>query len=79
MKIISVQEAQTRLAQLIEQTANGENFTITQAGKPIATLSAYQKSPTVPQRIGFMRQLNLPEDFDRMGEQTITELFTTDK
>lgn len=42
MKIINIQAAKTHLSRLVEEAASGETVVIAKAGKPIATLSAFQ-------------------------------------
>ena len=40
MRTIAIEKAQAMLADLVQQVANGEEFTITQNGEPKAKLSA---------------------------------------
>ena len=42
MKVVNIQAAKTHLSRLVEQAAAGETVIIAKAGKPIATLSAFQ-------------------------------------
>jgi antitoxin (DNA-binding transcriptional repressor) of toxin-antitoxin stability system len=42
MHFVDIQEAETRLASLLEMVERGEQFVIARAGRPIAILSAYR-------------------------------------
>jgi prevent-host-death family protein len=77
MLTVNLQEAKTHLSELVEQAANGEPFIIAKAGKPLVKVMALQ-SPIAdqPHRIGFLAgQIEVPEDFDRMGADEIAQLF----
>ncbi|MEG3116520.1 type II toxin-antitoxin system prevent-host-death family antitoxin [Salinicola sp. 4072] len=77
MESVNIHEAKTRLSQLLAKAAQGEGFVIAKAGKPIAKVTAID-SPDAGQqkRIGFMKgQFKVPEDFDRMGQDEIADMF----
>ncbi|WP_110654446.1 type II toxin-antitoxin system Phd/YefM family antitoxin [Salinicola halimionae] len=77
METVNIHEAKTRLSQLLAKAAEGEGFVIAKAGKPIARVTAID-SPDAGQqkRLGFMKgQFKVPEDFDRMGEEEIADMF----
>jgi prevent-host-death family protein len=75
METVNIHEAKTHLSRLIEQAVNGEPFIIAKAGKPLVKVVALDK-PKKMKRIGFMRnQISVPDDFDRMGEAEIGQLF----
>lgn len=77
MKIVNMHEAKTRLSQLVDSAAKGEPFVIAKAGKPLARVTAIE-SPEGEQRkrTGFLLgQFKIPENFDRMGEEQIAEMF----
>ncbi len=75
METVNIHEAKTHLSRLIDQAANGEPFIIAKAGKPLVKVVALDK-PKKMKRIGFMRnQISVPDDFDRMGEAEIEQLF----
>ena len=77
MKTINIHEAKTQLSRLVDRAARGETFIIAKAGKPLVKVSALD-APSRPQRLGFLEgEIEVPEDFDRMGEQEIGELFGT--
>ena len=77
MKSVNMHEAKTRLSQLVEQAAKGEPFIIAKAGKPVARVTAVDSpEPGRQKRLGFLAgQFSIPEDFDRMGETEIAEMF----
>ena len=77
MRTVNIHEAKTHLSRLVEKVAKGEPFIIAKAGKPVAKVVPLDAaSPRKPRRTGFMAgQLRVPDDFDRMGEKQIDELF----
>lgn len=53
----------------------GESFVIAKAGKPLVKVAAID-APAKPRRLGFLKgEIEVPEDFDRMGEREIAALF----
>lgn len=80
MRTYNIHEAKTHLSRLVEQAANGEPFVIAKAGKPmvkVIPLNARESSRI--KRFGFMAgQINVPADFDRMGEAEIEKMFEGD-
>ncbi|CAM4005539.1 type II toxin-antitoxin system prevent-host-death family antitoxin [Vreelandella rituensis] len=77
MESINIHEAKTRLSQLVARAAKGEGFIIAKAGKPMARVTAID-SPQLGQqkRLGFLAgQFQVPDDFDRMGQEEIAEMF----
>jgi len=77
MESVNMHEAKTRLSQLVARAAKGEAFIIAKAGKPVARVMAYDSPEQSQQkRIGFMAgEFTVPEDFDRMGQDEIAEMF----
>ena len=74
MVIVDIREAKAQFSKLIDQAAKGEGFIITKAGKPLVKVVALDTP--APRRLGFLAgQITVPEDFDRMGEDTIAALF----
>lgn len=72
---VNIHEAKTQLSKLVERASKGETIIIAKAGKPMVKLTAIDQ-PAKPQRIGFMKgQINVPDDFDRMGDAEIARLF----
>lgn len=77
MQKINIHEAKTKLSRLVEDVVEkGDSFIISKAGKPMVKVvrinaPAAQKN----QRLGFLKnQIVIPDDFDRMGEDRITQL-----
>ncbi len=78
MRTINIHEAKTQLSKLVEEAAKGEPFVIAKAGKPMVKVMALDapESKNI-QRFGFMKDIGttVPEDFDRMFDAEIEELF----
>ena len=71
-------EAKTHLSRLVKDAAAGEPFIIARAGKPVVKVMALN-APDAGQssRLGFLAgQIAVPDDFDRMGESQIQDMFT---
>jgi prevent-host-death family protein len=80
MQTINIHEAKTHLSRLVDQAAGGEPFVIAKAGKPLVKVIALN-APDAGQvkRLGFLQgQLSVPDDFDRMGDTEVAQLFGTD-
>ncbi len=77
MESVNMHEAKTRLSQLVARAAKGEAFIIAKAGKPVARVTAFDAPEESQQkRIGFMAgEFTVPDDFDRMGQDEIVEMF----
>ncbi|MFP4307797.1 MAG: type II toxin-antitoxin system Phd/YefM family antitoxin [Desulfococcaceae bacterium] len=80
MEIFNIQDAIHHLPRLVEQAAKGEPFAIAKEGKPIVKVIPMDvPEPRKKKRLGFMTgQINVPEDFDRMGSTEIECRFGTD-
>jgi len=79
MLTVNIHEAKTHLSRLIEAAAKGESFIIAKAGKPMVKVVALD-TPTASQvqRLGFMSdEIEVPDDFDRMGKAEIEKMFAT--
>ena len=52
-------------------------FVIVRAGKPVARVTAIESpEPGERKRLGFLAgEFTVPDDFDRMGEEEIADLF----
>jgi prevent-host-death family protein len=75
MNKVNIHEAKTQLSKLVDRAANGETFVIAKAGKPLVKVSAVD-APKRPRRIGFLNgEIEVPDDFDRMGAREIALLF----
>ncbi len=77
MDVVNIHQAKTHLSRLVERAAKGESFIIAKAGKAmvkVVPIDAPDRSKV--RRIGFMSgAFEVPEDFDRMGEEEIASLF----
>lgn len=75
MITVNIHEAKTQLSKLIDQAIRGEAFVIAKAGKPLVKVTPLD-APKVPQRLGFLSgEMIVPDDFDRMSESEIRDLF----
>ena len=77
MKTVNIHQAKTHLSKLIDAAMKGEPFIIAKAGKPLVKVVPLE-TPEAGQvrRLGFMDgQIAMPDDFDRMGEVEIGQLF----
>lgn len=77
MQTINIHEAKTHLSRLIAQAQQGEPFIIAKSGKPLVIVSAIATEPgRAKKRLGFMcGTMQIPGDFDQMGENEIADLF----
>lgn len=77
MNTVNIHEAKTQLSRLVDRASRGETFVIAKAGKPLVKVEALD-APAEPQRLGFLKgEIEVPADFDRMGEAEIAALFGT--
>lgn len=75
MVTVNIHEAKTQLSKLIDRAARGETFVIAKAGKPLVKVAALN-APQAPRRLGFLAgEIQVPDDFNRMGETEIAALF----
>ena len=77
MTTVNIHEAKTHLSRLVERAARGETVTIAKAGKPMAKIVPIeQPKDETSRRLGFLAgQFTVPDDFDRMLEDEISEMF----
>jgi prevent-host-death family protein len=77
MLTVNIHDAKTQLSRLVERAAKGESFIIAKAGRPLVKVVPLQLTDTgTAQRLGFMSgEIEVPEDFDRMGESEIEAQF----
>lgn len=61
METVNVQEAKTRLSELLARVERGEEVVIARAGVPVARLDAVRKAP--PRTFGTM-SFHVPQSFD---------------
>ncbi|MCL2791184.1 MAG: type II toxin-antitoxin system prevent-host-death family antitoxin [Desulfobulbus sp.] len=77
MQHVNIHEAKTNLSKLIEKAVQGEPFVIAKSGKPMVTVVAYTPPPNPAKRVGFLKgRLEVPEDFDFMGNAEIQAMFS---
>jgi prevent-host-death family protein len=60
-KQVNVQDAKTRLSELLVRVENGEEIVIARGGRPVARLSAVQPPPE--RTLGFMPGIRVPDAF----------------
>ena len=71
MHTVDIDDAKSQLSRLVDRAARGQAFLIAKAGKPLVKVSALE-----PSRLGFLAdEIEVPEDFDRMGEREIAAIF----
>ena len=74
MNIVDIHEAKAHLSRLVERAAQGEPFVIAKAGKPLVKVSAVD-APAERRRLGFLEgEIDVPDDFDRIGEREVAAL-----
>jgi len=80
MRTVNMHEAKTLLARLVDQVVAGEPFIIAKAGKPVAKVVPLDApTGTERRRLGFLQgQGSVPDDFDAIGRDEITQLFTAE-
>jgi prevent-host-death family protein len=81
MRSYNIHEAKTHLSRLVEKAAAGEAFVIAKAGKPLVkVVPIEQEEAKKPQRLGFLAgQISVPDDFDDMFADEISEMFGYEK
>jgi prevent-host-death family protein len=77
MNIVNIHEAKTHLSKLIEKAVQGEPFVIAKAGKPMVKVVAVDApAEKKKKRLGFMKgKMSIPDNFDRLYEREIEEMF----
>ena len=80
MEKINIHEAKTHLSRLVDKAAEGEGFIIAKAGRPMVKVVPLDApEPGQSRRLGFLAgEISVPEDFDRMGQAIIDEMFESD-
>ncbi|HSF15109.1 MAG TPA: type II toxin-antitoxin system prevent-host-death family antitoxin [Vicinamibacteria bacterium] len=79
MKQVNIYEAKTRLSQLVEDAASGEDVVIARAGKPVARLTQLDKSEKRgrKRRLGLLDgRFTIPDDFNRPLPEEMIRAFT---
>lgn len=62
--IYNLYEAKTYLSRLVDRAASGEEIILSKAGKPLAKLVPFNRSPAPRQPGGWEGQVRISEDFD---------------
>ena len=77
MTTVNIQEAKTQLSSLVDRAAQGETVIISKAGKAMAKLAPLDAANVdTSRRFGSLRgQITFPDDFDRMMEDEIADMF----
>ena len=79
MTQVNMPEAKTHLSHLVDGAAAGQSFVICKAGKPmvrVTPLAQSDEAAPARSRLGMLRgQFSVPDDFDRMGQEEIADLF----
>ncbi|HEY3638528.1 MAG TPA: type II toxin-antitoxin system prevent-host-death family antitoxin [Rhizomicrobium sp.] len=79
MKTVNIHEAKTHLSRLIDRASKGEPFVIAKAGRPMVKVVAVEAPDAGARRTGFLKgQMEVPDDFDRMGSKEIERMFGVD-
>ncbi|MFP4161895.1 MAG: type II toxin-antitoxin system Phd/YefM family antitoxin [Ectothiorhodospira sp.] len=81
MDTVNIHQAKTQLSRLLARAAKGETVIIAKAGQPIAKLTPIDAPPANQmRRLGFLSGVfQIPEDFDTMGREEITGMFSGDR
>lgn len=75
MKKVNIYEAKTRLSQLVDEAASGEDVVIARAGRPVARLTRLEKK-TRKRRLGLLDgRFKIPDDFNRPLPQAALRAF----
>lgn len=75
MRVVNMHEAKTQLSRLVQAAVEGEPFIIARSGKPLVKVVSIDAPAGAAQRTGFLRDISVPPDFDRMGADEIDQLF----
>ncbi|TQL53939.1 antitoxin Phd_YefM of type II toxin-antitoxin system [Subtercola boreus] len=71
-EMLNVQDAKTRLSEILSRVERGEEFILARGGKPIATLRPVEPAPR--RELGFAPGPPLPESFwEPMTEEELAE------
>jgi prevent-host-death family protein len=73
--IYNLYEAKTSLSRLVDRAANGEEIILSKAGKPLAKLVPFNRSPAPRQPGGWEGKVRIAEDFDAPLPEEIQAAF----
>jgi prevent-host-death family protein len=75
MKTVNIYEAKTRLSQLVDAAAGGDDVIIARAGKPVARLTRLERRPR-KRRLGLLDgRFKIPDDFNRPLPEDVLRAF----
>ncbi len=69
VRTVNMHEAKTHLSRLVD-----EEFIIARGGRPVARVVPIRDESPTP-RVGFMTDIEVPDDFDQMGAEDIAGSF----
>lgn len=76
MDPVNVYQAKTKLSELIDRAAAGEEIVISRHGRPVARLIAYRPSRLKRRKLGLLAgKLQVPEDFDEPLPDDVLDAF----
>lgn len=77
VRTVNIHDAKTHLSRLVDQASRGETFVIAKSGKPLVKVVPLSPDEAAgKRRLGFLAgEIDVPEDFDRMGKKEIERLF----
>ncbi len=75
MRTVDIQKATMHLSRLVEEAAAGEEIVIAKAGKPLARLCPLAPAPRKRVLGRLEGKLVVPDNFDRLYDDEIRELF----
>ena len=79
MRTVNIHEAKTHLSRLVDRAAQGEEFVIAKAGKPLVKVVPLDAEAKQGARLGFLAgEISVPDEFDTMGQEQIEQLFRGD-
>ena len=75
MKKVNIYEAKTRLSELVEQAASGEDVIIARSGIPVARLTRLQRTAR-KRRLGLLDgRFRIPDDFNEPLPEEVVGAF----
>ena len=75
MKKVNIYEAKTRLSQLVEEAASGQDVVIARAGRPVARLTKLARAAG-RRRLGILDgRFRIPDDFNRPLPEGVVRSF----
>ncbi len=80
MQTVNIHEAKTQFSRFVDQAEAGEEIVIARAGKPVARLMPLETAAGKPRQLGLGKKLfTFPEQFDRLNDSEIVEMFEQGK